>query len=461
LPLQSKVLIFFAVLLLLIAFEWVFFDAFETRILREEMSERGSVLVRTLAQLAAEPLVAFRITRLENLVDSLLGEKDVLYARVYNAGHTVLAATDRNQEGWTFSGGLATDLEIRFEDRFVLSRAPIRAVGSLQGMAEIAFSLDTLAAKIGRSRVIFLTVFVGEILLALGFALFLQLQVVRPLGQLAGQVQAIRYDSLDEPLPTARLPARELRHLRRSLEQMREKLRAAQHEIVARTQLATMGRIAANISHEIRNPLEAISGAVEILSLEPSLGVDGRHSVTIIQEEIQTLNDYLSEFLELARPAPVRAAPAAINVLIEDCLLLLKPLLRKKHLRTELSLAEGLPLCTVDANQIKRVIVNLVLNSIDAMGEYGLLQVRTAAEDGAVEIRLADNGAGVREEHLGRLFDPYFTTKSGGSGIGLPLSRQIVEQHGGSIVLASSYGEGTVVTVRLPIPAEAGEAGRG
>jgi signal transduction histidine kinase len=461
LPLQSKVFIFFGVLLLLIAFEWVFFDTFQTSVLRDEMAERGSVLVRTLAQLAAQPMLAFQITRLESLVDSLLEEKDVSYARLYNANHTVLAATDRHQEGWTFSGGLATSPEIRFEQRFLRSRAPIRILDDLQGMAEIAFSLDTLAAKIRRSRLIFLAVFVGEILLALGFALFLELQVVQPLGRLAGQVQAIRFDSLDEPLPTARLPARELRHLRESLEQMRGKLHAAQREIVARTQLATMGQIAANMSHEIRNPLEAISGAVEVLSFEASLGADGRRSLGIIQEEIQTLDDYLSEFLQLARPAPVRAAPAAINPLIQDCLLLLKPLLRKKHLRTELSLGEDLPSCTVDTNQIKRVVVNLLLNAIDAVADGGMLRVCTAAVDGGIEVRFTDNGAGIRAEHLERVFDPYFTTKSGGSGLGLPLSRQIVEQHGGSIALASRPKEGTTVTVRLPGSREEQAAGRG
>ena len=160
-PLQSKIFVFFAVLLLLIAFEWIFFSIFEGRVLQEEMSARGSVLVRTLAQLSAEPVLAFQITRLEQLIDSMLEEKDVLHARVYSSGYTVLAATDREQEGWTFSGRIVDSQQIHYDTELMVAKAPITVMNQTLGMAEIAFSLTTLKAKVSRSRTIFLTIFIS------------------------------------------------------------------------------------------------------------------------------------------------------------------------------------------------------------------------------------------------------------------------------------------------------------
>lgn len=449
-PLQSKIFIFVAVLLLLIGSEWVFFSVFEGRVLQEEMSDRGSVLVRTLAQLSAEPVLAFQIIRLERLIDSMLEEKDVVYARIYNSNYTVLAATDREQEGWTYSGQIAGSPQISLEPDLMVARAPINVMEQPLGMAEIVFSLDTLKAKVSRSRMIFLMVFIGELLLAAAFAAFLEIQVIRPLGKLAGEVQEIRPDSPQAPLSVTPFSAMEINRLRHSLNDMGEKLRRAQADMVARTRLATMGQIAANMTHEIRNPLEAMSGAVEILSSEPKLSADSRDSVSILREEIRNLDDYLNQYLEFARPVPVNPVSTDVNPLVEDCLILLRPLLRKKQVKVSAELADGLPSCRLDENQLKRVIVNIVLNSIEAIPDRGALQVSTRTRAGRVEISVADNGEGIREEDLPRVFDPYFTTKGSGSGLGLPLSKMIVEQHDGAILIESLPGRGSVVTVALP-----------
>ena len=453
-PLQSKIFIFVALLLLLIAFEWVFFSVFEGRVLQEEMNDRGSVLVRTLAQLSAEPVLTLQITRLERLLDSMLEEKDVVHARVYDANYKVLAATDREQEGWTYSGQIGQSTRIRLETDLMVATTPITVMEQPMGMAEIAFSVDTLEAKVNRSRMIFLMVFIGELLLAVAFAAFLEFQVIRPLGKLAGEVQEIRPDSPQRPLSITPFSAREINRLRHSLNDMREKLRRAQEDMVARTRLATMGQIAANMTHEIRNPLEAMSGAVEILSSEPELSADSRDSVAILREEIRNLDDYLNQYLEFARPTPVNPVSTDVNMLVEDCLVLLRPLLRKKQVMLSTQLADGLPSCKLDVNQLKRVIVNILLNSIEAIPDRGALQISTRSRAGGVEISVKDNGEGIREEDLPRVFDPYFTTKSTGSGLGLPLSKMIVEQHDGAILIESLPGQGSVVTVTVPVESE-------
>ena len=453
-PLQSKIFIFVAVLLLLIAFEWVFFSILEGRVLQEEMRERGSVLVRTLAQLSAEPILALQITRLERLLESMLEEKDVVHARIYDVNYKVLAATDTAQEGWTYSGQIVGSPQISIEPDLMVAQAPITVMDKSLGMAEIVFSLDTLMAKVSHSRMIFLMVFIGELLLAVAFAAFLEIQVIRPLGKMAGEVQEIRPDSPQMPLSVTPFSAREINRLRHSLDDMREKLRRAQADMVARTRLATMGQIAANMTHEIRNPLEAMSGAVEILSSEAKLSADSRDSVTILREEIRNLDDYLNQYLDFARPVPVNPVSTNVNLLVEDCLVLLRPLLRKKQVKLTAEQADGMPSCRLDVNQLKRVIVNIILNSIEAIPSGGTLQVSTRSRSGRVEIAVKDNGEGIREEDLPRVFDPYFTTKSSGSGLGLPLSKMIVEQHEGTILIESRPGQGSVVTVSVPAESE-------
>jgi len=124
---------------------------------------------------------------------------------------------------------------------------------------------------------------------------------------------------------------------------MRKKLNQAQEEIVSKTQFAIMGQIAADITHEIRNPLEAISGAVEIISSEENFGKNSKESLSIIQDEIQNLNDYLNKFLEFTRSEPICSEKVQLNHLINDCIFLLNPLFMKKKIKINIKLKEELP----------------------------------------------------------------------------------------------------------------------
>lgn len=449
--LQSKVFIFFTILLFLIFFEWFYFSKYRSKVFKEEMSERGSILVRTFAQLSREPLLSLQITRLEHQLDSLLEEKDVLSAQIYTMDYKILAATDREQEGWSYSGEIVTDTEINFEEDIMITRTPIIILNKKWGMAEIIFSLNNMKLKINQSKKIFILIFVFEFILAIFFAIFLQIQIVRPLSKLAQEVKQITPDSLQGSLSHLKFTASEIVRVRHSIDNMRKKLKQAQEEIISKTQFATMGKIAANITHEIRNPLEAISGVLEILSDEKVLKKDGRKYLIIIQDEIHNLNDYLNEFLEFVRAEPNYSDNVQINNLIKDCFILLQPMLKKNKVKVDFNLKEDIPLCTIDINQIKRVIINLLLNSIEAIDKKAKLWISTAKKENSILIVIRDNGKGIYEEHLPHVFDLYFTTKKSGSGIGLALCKKIIDQHKGSIQIKSIFGEGTIVTIQLPI----------
>jgi len=154
-PLQSKVIIFFTVFLFLITFQWLFFITHEEKILKEEKVSRGEVLARTLAQLSANPMLNYQITRLEGLVDSIKSEEDVLSARIVTGQYLVLADTLRANEGWTFSGQLPAKSQLEFKRKTLVVREPIFIIHKIYGMAEVVFSLDAMNMKIFRSRIIF------------------------------------------------------------------------------------------------------------------------------------------------------------------------------------------------------------------------------------------------------------------------------------------------------------------
>jgi signal transduction histidine kinase len=282
------------------------------------------------------------------------------------------------------------------------------------------------------------------------FAAFLEIQVVRPLSRLSGRIKLITPGDLEVPLDRVKHATPEIDELRSSIDDLKNKLKNARAQIITRTKLATLGHIAASMAHEIRNPLEAISGAVEILSSHMRLNKAGKKSLSIIKEEIANLDDFLGEFLEYTRIKPAHVVKTHILPIIKDCLLLLKPLLKKKSIQINFMPVKYLPCCKVDIRQIKRVFINIILNSIDAIINNGNIRIYSRKMKDYIEIEIQDNGSGINQENIEKVFDPYFTTKKTGFGMGLALSKKIIQQHGGTLAISSCPGMGTTVMLKIP-----------
>ena len=449
-PLQSKVLLLFGILLLLIFFQWLFFMQHEERLLRDEMTERGRVLVKTLAELSREPFLNSQISRLEMQLDSIITENDVLYARVVDSNFLVLADTRREQEGWTFSGNISMVPEIIFGKVMLIVRQPIVILDTVSGMAEISFSLGSMNQKINSSRILFIILFISEMTLGLLLGIFLEIQVVRPLHRLAAEVENIPVNNTGGDFSVPGHSSVEILKVNTAIGNMWKKLKKNQEEIIAKTKFATMGKIGFNLAHEIRNPLEAISGAVEILKSGIDVSASDHDYLQIIEEEIHNLNDYLTEFLEFTRSEPGSKAAVSPSVLIHDCLLLLGSLLKKNKIEIINHPPGTGRSCLVDTNQIKRVILNVALNSIESIINGGIIEIETGDSDKFIFIKISDNGTGIRDENIMSIFDPYYSTKKDGSGIGLALCHKIIEQHEGLIEVSSKEGKGTTMIIKLP-----------
>ena len=226
-------------------------------------------------------------------------------------------------------------------------------------------------------------------------------------------------------------------------------IRAMEARMRAADRLASLGRMAANIAHEIRNPLASLSGAVEVLAAGPPDETRERLG-QIVLKETERLNVIIREFLEYARPAPLSRSEVNVAEILDEVLVLLEHRATPGTLKM---IREFPPTLTwsVDRQQFRQVVWNLCLNALQAMPDGGELRV-SAAAGGRLVVRVADTGEGIPADDLGHIFEPFFSTKSDGTGLGLALVHRIVQDHGGDIDVQSRPGVGSAFTVSLPAP---------
>ncbi len=232
-----------------------------------------------------------------------------------------------------------------------------------------------------------------------------------------------------------------------------------------RDRLAALGQMAAGLAHEIRNPLGSIKGAAQYLQPVGQQAADAstKEFLNIIVEEVDRLNKIVSQFLDYARPYRGDQKPLDVNDVVRKTLQLVEKEEGAARVEISTSLIDGMPQVRADAEQLRQVFLNLAINALQAMSAGGRLQVSTSlrrsTRRGAVaaflEVRFRDTGLGIPLADIKSLFIPFFTTKEKGTGLGLPISQRIIENHGGTIEVRSQPGAGASFTVLLPIEADA------
>ena len=242
------------------------------------------------------------------------------------------------------------------------------------------------------------------------------------------------------------------------------KIRAIEEEMKKKEKLASIGELAASMAHEIRNPLAALSGSMQVLNRELKLEDENRRLMEIALKEAERLNMIITTFLKYARPMPLNKKRCSLHDLLEDTLSLLR---NSPDYRNDISLAtsftKGKVWIMMDPDQIKQVFWNVVLNAIEAMPQGGQLAIETRKlktvnrfvnqrpGSSIVEVRFTDTGVGITPEEMERIFYPFFTTKQKGSGLGLSIVHRIIEEHGGRILVESKPGQGTAMVFQLPV----------
>ena len=220
--------------------------------------------------------------------------------------------------------------------------------------------------------------------------------------------------------------------------------------------LATVGEMAAGLAHEIRNPLGSMKGAAEYLKDEP-MPEGSQEFVQIIIEEAGRLNDVLGRFLDFARPFKINLQKTNVNELVARIVALIQADPAAQGVELFAAIENGPVVAVLDDELIRQVLINLAKNGIEAMNGQGKLVVAVREDDSRVLIEVKDQGPGISPEKIGRLFEPFFSTKKGGTGLGLAISQRICEAHGGTLLVSSTTGKGSCFSVSLPLNGPVGK----
>jgi signal transduction histidine kinase len=307
---------------------------------------------------------------------------------------------------------------------------------------------------------------IGLSLLALAVGLLLTWLSNRALRPIAGLTEAAQRLGRGAPDVVAvpegggdelALLAHEFNAMAQRLAARERELRAQGEALVRSERLAAIGRIAAQITHEIRNPLSSISLNAEELGerLRGSQEPGAAALCDAIVREVDRLAVVTEEYLRYARLPKPQLVRADVNEAVRDLLDFVRPELTSAGISLEQRLAEDLPEVLADVGQIRQLLLNLLRNAREAMPGGGAVFVGTRYADGDVFVEIRDSGPGIPPERLARIFDPFFTTKERGTGLGLALAQEIAQEHSGQLTASSIVGQGTTFTLRLPRAPEA------
>ncbi|MBI3016049.1 MAG: hypothetical protein HYY65_13545 [Candidatus Tectomicrobia bacterium] len=375
----------------------------------------------------ADYILSFREeVGLQKLMDDLRSDPRLRYVSLQDANFKVVTSSDRSRlgqeeknpflEGILKSGREASRVLDSPEGRKTLEvAAPFLVEGAPLGLFRIGLSMDHVeAAWQNALRSLFL--YGAAVLLVAAFAV----------GTIFSEQQA----------------------------QMR-RARVLEKEAEERHRLASLGNLAAGVAHEVRNPLNAIGMGLQRLQREfrPGSAQDGaeyQEILRVIRDEVNRLNGIIENFLTLARPMNLQKEPVSLSTVVSELETLLREEIRAKGLHWETRLEPNLPAVAADPRQLKQALMNLILNGIQATPPEGSLELLATPNDRGILLSVRDSGAGISPEDRERIFDPYFTTKQGGTGLGLTLARQIIEAHAGRISVESSPGQGSTFTLWLP-----------
>lgn len=232
-------------------------------------------------------------------------------------------------------------------------------------------------------------------------------------------------------------------------------------KLVQADKLVLLGQLSAGVAHEIRNPLAAVNLNLQILKRNIDDNAVESDYVNTALQGVERISRIVEVTLNFSRPAMPDIQSLNINTLIPSTLELVSSVLKRKEITVELQLDDDLPAVAADSKQLQQVLINLITNASDAIKTKGSIIIKSYTEasvkrgDGEyIVVSISDNGVGIPPEDLSKIFNPFFTRKADGTGLGLPITQRILHQHGGIIDVESSFGNGTTFYVKLPVPRE-------
>jgi len=309
--------------------------------------------------------------------------------------------------------------------------------------------LDAARARERRAIQLLIALCAFAALVGAGMAMYAR-RLLAPLQAVTERAKAVAQGDMTPRLVVA--SSDEIGELAATFEGMVSAIARANEQLLATERLATIGKMAAHVTHEIRNPLSSIGLNVELL--EDEFGSDeseGRALVKAIKNEVERLTQLSEQYLSVARRQPLRLEEEDLGEVVSEALEFMRRDLERQGVQTQIDIAPDLPSVRVDEAQLKQALFNLLRNAREAMPDGGTVQVSVGTNEDGIDIVVDDEGAGMDEATRAKLFEPFFTTKGHGTGLGLAITRQIVVAHGGRIACESRPECGTRFRIHLPL----------
>ena len=322
----------------------------------------------------------------------------------------------------------------------------------------LLFLLATLSWRDPERHIVLLVAGAGAVAICGALLVVLTYTVQRPMVELQQKIAKLGSGDLTVSVSFAKRND-EIGDLGRNFNHMVEQLRESREEIerLHRTQMsraehfATLGEMATGLAHEIRNPLAGIAGVIEIIGRDLPTTSPARAVVKDVRQEIARINHIVTDLLHTARPHPPKVGKSDLNTTVEHAVMLGRQQALARSIEITLHKDPSLPEVEHDSDQIHQVLLNLLLNALQAIDKNGKVTVTVEARGKNAIVEVVDNGRGIPPEALPNIFRPFYTTKGDGTGLGLSLARRIVEDHQGHIDVTSTVGKGTTFAVVLPL----------
>ena len=322
----------------------------------------------------------------------------------------------------------------------------------------LLFLLATLSWRDPERHTVLLVAGAGAVAICGALLVVLTYTVQRPMVELQQKIAQLGGGDLGVSVSFAHRND-EIGDLGRNFNQMVRQMRESRIEIerLHRTQmsraehLATLGELATGLAHEIRNPLAGIAGVIEIIGRDLPSTSPARAVVKDVRQEIARINHIVTDLLQTARPHPPQVHKSDLNTTVEHAVMLGRQQALAKSIEISLQKDPSLPEVEHDSDQIHQVLLNLLLNALQAIDADGEIRVTVRSQDSMAVVEVSDNGRGIPPALLPNIFRPFYTTKGDGTGLGLSLARRIVEDHRGRIDVTSAVGQGTTFAVVLPL----------
>lgn len=451
----------------------------------QESLKRATSLASSLAALSEGYMISYNYIKLEQTVENIAAEEDVAYAIVHTHNGKVAAYSGHGEKQGQILHDQVSQQALRtyipltqtltstaLKGRGYDVAIPVFAPGGTRkwGTVRVGYSLARAMHEIEKTSRNLVLLSLLSIAIGTLVAIFLAMRISRPIQRLVTGVDEVAKGNYDHSITVVsqdevgylaerfedmrkalRTHVTHLAEEKKRLEQANQMILATQKQLIQNEKLAAVGKLSAKVAHEVNNPLAIIKTSVHLINKQMADDDPNKANLDIVEEEIARIARIVKQLLESTRPKTEIAA-VDVNDVIRQIMKLATDELTSQGVESVLDLAADLPLPRLSLDQFKQVLLNLINNAREAMPHGGTLRIETARQHGGMSLRVIDTGIGIREEHLARLFQPFFSTKqpAEGTGLGLSVCQSIINYFGGSIEVESRPGTGTTFRVFLP-----------